>query len=104
MAADSRIQQRRTGEGWLAVGDAAMAYDPLASHGLQMAMVGGREAAKAIAGHFSGNGAALGKYQELMYWAFHRYVEERTRLYAAERRFLGSAYWRERNGVELVSG
>ena len=47
VVADSGILEAVYGEAWLAVGDAAMTYDPIAAHGLTMSMVSARDAATA---------------------------------------------------------
>lgn len=47
------------GEGWLAIGDAAMAHDPLSGHGIIAALASGLEGAAAIADWLDGAGDAL---------------------------------------------
>lgn len=93
VAADSGISERIVGANWLAVGDAAMCYDPLASHGIQMALVGARQAASSIVQCFNGNPHALKAYQNLMFRSFATYAQERQKFYRSERRFPQSPYW-----------
>jgi flavin-dependent dehydrogenase len=59
--ASSSYSERLFGNRWVAVGDAACQYDPLAAHGLMMAMTSGRDAAVAI---FDGLGSATGRLAE----------------------------------------
>jgi 2-polyprenyl-6-methoxyphenol hydroxylase-like FAD-dependent oxidoreductase len=48
VGARSGALERAAGDGWLAVGDAAATHDPLSSHGITAALIGGVEAARAI--------------------------------------------------------
>ena len=93
VSADSGILESVYGKGWVAVGDAAMTYDPIASHGILMAMVSARDASKAIQQHLSGQEDALGNYQALLWAAFQHYTQQRKQFYEAEKRFGDSAYW-----------
>ena len=47
------------GEGWLAIGDAATSYDPIASQGLANALASGVAGAEAIARYLNGDRVAL---------------------------------------------
>src|SRR6185295_14469260 len=55
-----------TGDGWLAAGDSAVAFDPLASHGISMAMGSGFHAASSITEYLSGHTDALRAYESLI--------------------------------------
>ena len=79
VAADSGILASVYGSGWLAVGDAAMTYDPIASHGLTMSMVSARDAAAAIHACLNGVQGPLEQYGRQMYTAFRAYAEMRKR-------------------------
>jgi 2-polyprenyl-6-methoxyphenol hydroxylase-like FAD-dependent oxidoreductase len=92
-AAESGILESICGPGWLAIGDAAMTYDPIASHGILMGMVTARDAAQAIDQYLNGDTEALERYNALLWTAYYRYVNEREQFYAAERRFAGERYW-----------
>jgi flavin-dependent dehydrogenase len=84
------------GEGWLAVGDAAMSYDPLSAHGLTLALAEGTDAAIAIAAHFSGDREALMTYEDRLESAYLRYLSRRRLIYAAESRWAESLFWQRR--------
>lgn len=79
--ADSGWTTPSAGEGWVAIGDAAMSFDPLASRGLHHALVGAREA---VFGLDSGAGS------------FEKYLQEKSRYYGSERRFQGEEFWQRR--------
>ncbi|MEM9274626.1 MAG: NAD(P)/FAD-dependent oxidoreductase [Cyanobacteria bacterium P01_F01_bin.143] len=84
------------GENWLAIGDAAMSYDPLSSHGLTMAMVSGRDAAQAIAAYLDGDREALEIYAQQMHLAYSNYATMRSQFYRSETRWPDSLYWSRR--------
>lgn len=89
-AAGSTILDRVTGEGWLAVGDAASAYDPLSSQGIHKALASADVAAWAIAnGNFQ-------EYERTVRAAFEDYLATRATFYAAERRWPSSLFWSRR--------
>ena len=61
VAANSSRLDRVSGRGWLAVGDAAMAFDPLSSQGLVQALASGIRAGEALNGRLAGEVAAIGR-------------------------------------------
>ena len=78
-AADSTILEQCYGPQWLAIGDAAVSYDPLASRGLVSALDSGIQAATLV-------GAAesqLVTWQSDLQASFAAYNAERARLMAA---------------------
>jgi flavin-dependent dehydrogenase len=78
------------GEGWLAIGDAALTLDPLSSHGITSALATGIEAAAAIG---SGDSA---RYQAILHTTWNAYTAMRRDLYATERRWANSPFWQRR--------
>jgi flavin-dependent dehydrogenase len=89
-AAASHCLDRAAGDGWTAVGDAACAFDPLASAGIVNGLRSGLEAARAL------TGGALSEYDARVQSRFARYLEGRREQYAREARWPGSAFWRRR--------
>lgn len=77
--AHSSILERLHGLGWVAVGDAALTYDPIAAHGITMGLASARDATQAIALHFQSDTEALNRYEAVLWAAFQRYAEERER-------------------------
>jgi flavin-dependent dehydrogenase len=84
------------GDGWLAVGDAASAFDPLSSQGIIKALDTGIAAAAAISRHFAGEGSALTAYAETIENDFASYLALRTRYYRMEKRWPMQPFWRRR--------
>jgi flavin-dependent dehydrogenase len=85
------------GDGWLAIGDAAMSLDPLSSHGIAAALHGGMLGAEAILGGDSS------RYVHAMEAAWRGYTTMRRDFYAAEGRWPASPFWSHRAGAALLA-
>lgn len=96
LPAGSGHLSRPFGEGWIAAGDAAMAYDPISAHGLTLALRTGIDAAAA---RIDGREEALRAYAAVLSRAFARYRGEALRMYASERRWPGEPYWATRHAL-----
>ncbi len=81
---------------WLAVGDAAAAFDPLSSQGVCKALESGIRAAQVIRNYFRGDGTALRDYAREMEESFDHYLLMRHKYYGLERRWPHSTFWRRR--------
>lgn len=86
-----------TGNGWLTVGDSAVAYDPLASHGISMAMGSGFHAASSIVDYLSGRNDALRVYERLIDRSFAQYLLMHHDAYLHEQRWPHELFWRRRH-------
>jgi flavin-dependent dehydrogenase len=95
-AASSFVLDYAVGAGWLAVGDAAAAYDPISSQGIHKALADGARAATAIAASLHGSAAGLGDYQVAAANRFRHYLANRNYFYGLERRWPDSAFWTRR--------
>lgn len=85
------------GEGWLAVGDAAMAFDPLSSHGITKGLRHGWMAGKAISNTMRGDRFAINHFCNDLEHIFAEYVNTRAGYYATEQRWPDSLFWRRRH-------
>jgi flavin-dependent dehydrogenase len=85
------------GNGWLAVGDAAMAVDPLSSQGIANALDHGKRAASSIAAHFSGDGSSLESFARQLQIEYAAYRTKRARYYRLEMRWPQSMFWKRRH-------
>src|SRR5262249_43554093 len=84
------------GPGWIAVGDAALTYDPISAHGLTLALrTGVAAAASRRGGTFPASAARLAG-------GFADYRAAALQTYRAETRWLDAPYWRRRH--ELATG
>lgn len=91
---------RRTviqGERWLAVGDAAAAYDPLSSHGITTALGTGWYAAHAINGLLDGQIEAGLAYLAVLEKAYRGYLEGLWECYLREQRWSWHPFWCRRH-------
>jgi flavin-dependent dehydrogenase len=85
------------GVAWLAVGDAAVAHDPLTSHGVTAALGWGLYAGAAAADYLGGRHEALHEYASLIDRAFAQYLILHHDRYLGERRWPDSIFWRRRH-------
>lgn len=88
--AGSARLDRFAGDGWLAIGDAALSMDPLSSHGIAAALHGGMLAAEAIVSRDTQ------RYISAMEKMWDGYASMRRTFYAAETRWPGAAFWARR--------
>jgi flavin-dependent dehydrogenase len=100
---DLRVRVARTqrldkivGEGWLAVGDAAMSFDPLSSEGISKGLESGRKAASVAAALCRGDISAARTYQHDLGETFANYLMMRYRYYGVENRWPNAPFWQHR--------
>ncbi|QXU43589.1 NAD(P)/FAD-dependent oxidoreductase [Pedobacter sp. D749] len=99
-SAGSHHLEHYAGEGWLAAGDAACAFDPLSSHGIAFALRSGIDAGLAAKDELAGISAAGTHYHQKIQLAFHLYGEQRADLYGKETRWKDHPYWVRRHGEQ----
>jgi len=95
-AAHGAALDRPWGDGWLAVGDAALAFDPLSSQGLFNALYTGLAGAEAAHRYLEGEAGALEDYggeTARIDLAYRRHLDA---WYRMETRWPGHAFWRRR--------
>lgn len=80
------------GAGWACVGDAAMAFEPLASAGVTKAVSSGLAGAEAIHAWLQGDSAQLRRYQLQAERHWEAYVRVRRSEYATESRWRGEVW------------
>jgi flavin-dependent dehydrogenase len=90
---------RPAGDGWLAAGDAAAAFDPLSSQGISKAMRWGIRAAKTIREWLEGETRAIAAYAGAVEAEYSAYLAARHRYYAMERRWSDAPFWQRRSNV-----
>jgi len=96
MAHNARLSQM-VGDRWLAVGDAAAAYDPLSSYGISSAMGNGLYAASAIVSFLTGEKDALRSFAEIVDRTYARYLLMHHDRYLMERRWPREPFWQRRH-------
>lgn len=84
------------GPRWLAVGDAALAFDPLSSKGISNALYTGLQAAHAIIAANLGNSDAVARYAAHLHSIHGVYRQHLWQFYAMETRWPQAPFWRRR--------
>lgn len=85
-----------SGEGWLAIGDAAMSFDPLSGQGILKAMQSGMKASEVVINGTSDGRAGFGHWNAELW---ENYSRTRTDYYAMERRWPDSVFWQRRRST-----
>jgi flavin-dependent dehydrogenase len=95
--ANSAFTQARSRDGWLPVGDACAAHDPLCGWGVHRALSNGIVAADAISRYLrDGEASRLDDYDRHCRDQFDAYLAGLAEHYAFERRFAASPFWQRR--------
>ena len=82
------------GKNWLAVGDAAISYDPLSSQGIWQALLGAEMASNHIINHSNSSESHYNNWitsQSKTYWQLHQ------QFYAQEQRWSHNKFWQRRH-------
>lgn len=103
LPAESSRLDTLDGGGWIALGDAAAAYDPLSSHGMAAAMGSGFYGAHAVAEQLAGAPEAARTarlaYRQIMEQNYGAYLDLLRSHYARERRWPDSPFWHRRHAT-----
>ena len=101
---------RFAGDGWLAVGDAALSFDPLSSQGIFNALYAGLRGGRAIDAALSGAPGAIASYTRRLEEIRAAYLRHHDLFYRSEERWSDRPFWRRRHGwqekgerLEMVS-
>ena len=82
------------GSGWLAIGDAAFASDPLGSQGLWRALEAAKPAAQLILNGSARQSAAIRIYSDYVSQRVKLFLRERRSYYRMEQRWSASPFWK----------
>lgn len=85
------------GERWLAVGDAALAYDPLAAQGLFNALYTALRGGQAVNAALNGDDGLIQTYAERLKQVRATYCERLLHHYRSEQRWADQPFWWERH-------
>ena len=96
-AAHSATLDPCAGEGFLAAGDATLAFDPLSSQGLLNALYTGLAAAEATDSHLRGDANALPRYRDTIAAIANAYRQHLALWYGMERRWPEAPFWKRRH-------
>lgn len=84
------------GDGWLAVGDAALSFDPLSSQGLFDALYTGLRGAEAVDAALAGDRSPVRAYGARLETVRAAYLQHHRAYYAEERRWPERPFWARR--------
>ncbi|MGW1991838.1 tryptophan 7-halogenase [Embleya sp. NPDC001921] len=88
---------RVCGDGWVAAGDAAVAFDPLSAQGILTALYTGLSAGHTVHACLSGRPDAPDTYRARVADLLHAYRRNHHAAYAAERRWPDRPFWQRRH-------
>jgi flavin-dependent dehydrogenase len=103
VSAASVIRRPVTGRDWMAIGDAAFAYDPLSGQGVFKAIDTGVRCGSAIARHFAGDLSALAEYESWVNESYQSYLSMRAKFYSSVVRWPESRFWQRRSSPDTGS-
>ena len=106
--AHSSYIDKVAGNGWVAIGDAAISMDPLTSSGINSALADSIAAAKAIVNFLQGDDRPLREHAHNIDQTLRRYLMERVAFYRQEKRWAKQPFWSRRSqmiriGCEIKS-
>ncbi len=101
-AAHSAVLEPFGGPAWLAVGDAAMSFDPLSGQGLLNALFTGLTGANAVEQYLKGEASAFAEYKKPLTGIWNLYRQRLDDCYYAENRWPHSPFWKRRRGHILA--
>jgi flavin-dependent dehydrogenase len=97
-AANSQITPVVAGDGWVAAGDAAVAFDPVSALGIGFSLRSGMEAARVAAAAAEGDDGLAAAYAESVSRIYADYRSRQHGIYLQERRWAGGPFWARRAG------
>ncbi len=102
-ALSHRLVRRHDARRWLAVGDAALAVDPISGSGVIRALRTAHDAAATVLEMLSGRNDALADYEARRDDECTRYLSERAAYYAMEQRWPSAHFWQRRQCREQAA-
>jgi len=96
VSAASVVRHPVTGPDWVAIGDAALAFDPLSGQGVFKSIETGTRCCSAIAKCFDGDSSALAEYETWVEESYQYYLAMQKQFYASVARWPESQFWRRR--------
>lgn len=102
---DARMSIRRqsSGDGWLAVGDAQMALDPLSGHGMLEAICSAIDSVPFIRNALSTSAFEHQAFADNIALRYNQQLAKRAWTYCAEQKWPDSHFWMQRHGRKSLS-
>jgi flavin-dependent dehydrogenase len=99
VSAASVIRHPVTGPNWIAIGDAALALDPLSGQGVFKSIETGTRSSSTIARYFDGDSSTLAEYESWVQETYQSYLSLRSQFYRSVLRWPKSRFWKRRAAV-----
>lgn len=96
VSAASVVRLPAAGLDWMAIGDAAFAFDPLSGQGVFKSIDTGIRCGSVIAKYFDGDSRALTEYETWVNEFYRSYLATRAQFYSSVVRWPGSPFWKRR--------
>ena len=94
------IRQPVAGSDWIAIGDAALAFDPLSGQGVLKSIDTGTRSASAIARCLKGDARGLSEYETWVKETHQEHLNIRSQFYRSAQRWpTSSRFWSRRAAV-----
>ncbi|SHF26148.1 Dehydrogenase (flavoprotein) [Pedobacter caeni] len=93
----SQLNDCSARKNFIAVGDAAAAFDPLSSMGIGFALSSAFQAAAALMENHKGDTKAIDRYQQDISRIFHSYQDLKLQFYHKEQRWPEASFWKRRH-------
>jgi flavin-dependent dehydrogenase len=103
-AANTSVRTPVIAQNWMAIGDAAISFDPLSSSGINDALRSGVHAAEAVVALKGGKAEALDDWCQSVRTAFSSFLIARKKIYEIERRWMESPFWKRRQSSPSTGG
>jgi flavin-dependent dehydrogenase len=97
ISASSSLRKSLGGDGWIAIGDSASAYDPLSGRGIFKAIRHASLAAEVVDSALRDRPGGFSAYEAAVREEFRDYVKQRQAYYSLERRWPSNPFWRGRH-------
>lgn len=96
VSAASVVRRPVAGSDWMAIGDAAFAFDPLSGQGVFKSIETGTRCGSVIARCFDGDLSALTEYETWVNESYQSYLSTRAQFYTSVERWPESRFWKRR--------
>jgi flavin-dependent dehydrogenase len=101
----SGILSEIEGRDWMAIGDAASCYDPIAAQGIYKALTDAILASDKLEAFFANNTTSRSSFSEQVRKRYEMYSKNRAHVYGLEQRWTTHSFWKNRHAKshELVA-
>ena len=96
LSAASVVRSPVIGPAWLAIGDAALAFDPLSGQGVLKSIETATRCCSVITKYFDGDVTALAEYENWVKVTYESYLSTRVQFYSSVTRWPDSPFWKRR--------